>query len=43
MHRYWAAHFTEDWGEENPMGDDWIEKYKGELLYAMGMFDLMLG
>jgi hypothetical protein len=43
MHRYWAAHFTGDWGEENPMGKDWIEKYKGELVYAMDMLDVMLG
>lgn len=42
MHRYWAAHFTEDWGEENPMGEEWIEKYNGELTHAMNVLDLML-
>jgi hypothetical protein len=42
MHRYWAAHFTADWGDENPMGDDWIEKYQGELTHAMQILDLML-
>jgi hypothetical protein len=43
MHRYWAAHFTGDWGDNNPMGNDWILKYKDEIANAMDMLDLMLG
>ena len=43
MHRYWAAHFKGDWGDQNPMGADWIDKYKGELTNSMDVLDLMLG
>jgi hypothetical protein len=42
MHRYWAGHFTGDWGQDNPMGDEWVEKYKGECLHAMQILDVML-
>jgi hypothetical protein len=42
MHRYWAAHFTGDWGGENPMGEEWISAYKEELTHAMDVLDQML-
>ncbi len=42
MHRYWAAHFTGDWGAENPMGSEWVSKYKDELTHSMDVLDLML-
>lgn len=43
MHRYWAAHFTEDNETENAMPADWIERYKEEVPAAMDAFDGMLG
>ena len=42
MHRYWAAHFTDDYGPENPMGEEWVKKYKDELSNAMDVLDDML-
>lgn len=42
MHRYWAAHFTKDYGAEHPMGEEWIDLYKDELPHAMVVFDTML-
>lgn len=43
MHRYWGAHFTDDYGPENPMGQDWINTYRDELPHAMMVFDDMVG
>ncbi len=42
MHRYWGAHFQDDYGDENPMGAEWIEKYSGEVPHAMDVLDDML-
>lgn len=43
MHRYWGAYFTGDYGAENPMGEDWIAKYRDEVPHAMDVLDDMLG
>lgn len=42
MHRYWAAHFTKDYGATNPMSAEWIEKYKDEIPKAMDVLDGMI-
>lgn len=38
MHRYWAAAFPNDY-KENNMDTDWLQKYKGEVDFAMHEFD----
>jgi len=42
MHRYWAAAFP---GDYKKFGFDqkWVNTYKGEILYAMGKADEMIG
>lgn len=42
MHRYWAACFPEDY---NSFGyaHSWVDKYRHEIEYTMGVFDFMLG
>ena len=42
MHRYWAAAFPEDY---KTFGFDqkWVNTYKGEILFAMGKADEMIG
>jgi len=42
MHRYWAAAFP---GEYKNFGfdSDWVEMYSGEILFAMGKADEMIG
>lgn len=42
MHRYWAAHFTNDWEEGNPMPAEWITTYQGEVTHAMDILDLLV-
>ena len=42
MHRYWGAYFKDDYGDENPMGADWIAKYGAEVPHAMDVLDDML-
>lgn len=41
MHRYWAATFPEDY-QENELGEEWINKYSGEIDFAMSKFDEFL-
>jgi hypothetical protein len=43
MHRYWAAHFVDDYAPENPMSKEWQKKYGEEVLQAMTVFDRMVG
>jgi hypothetical protein len=42
MHRFWAATFPKD-AADNRMSEDWHQKYKGEIDYAMSVFDTMVG
>jgi hypothetical protein len=42
MHRYWAAAYPDDYTELN-LGQDWLDTYRGELDWAMGRADQMLG
>lgn len=42
MHRYWAAYFTQDYSPSNPMGQEWIDKYKEELPKSMDVLDGMI-
>jgi hypothetical protein len=35
MHRYWAAHRPEDYGRLG-LGRDWIETFRGEVMWATG-------
>lgn len=41
MHRYWGAAFPEDYGDK-PLDQEWIHKYKDEILFAMDKFDVIL-
>jgi len=41
MHRYWAALFPEEY-QEMKYGDDWIDTYSNEILFAMDATDKML-
>jgi hypothetical protein len=38
MHRYWAAVFPEDYESFN-LDKSWVEKYRGEIDFAMGKLD----
>jgi hypothetical protein len=40
MHRYWGATFPEDYAQ--PLDKEWIEKYRGEITFAMDKFDRVL-
>jgi len=42
MHRYWPATFTEDY-QATQWEDSWVRRFSGELDYAMGEADQMLG
>lgn len=42
MHRYWPATFTEDY-RATRWEDSWVRRFSGELDYAMGEADQMLG
>jgi hypothetical protein len=42
MHRYWPATFTDDYRVTNWNGS-WVRRFSGELDYAMGEADQMLG
>ncbi len=42
MHRYWPATFREDYSETK-WSDSWVRRFSGELDYAMGEADHMLG
>lgn len=42
MHRYWAAAFPEDY-ETLSLDPAWVEKYKGEVEFAMLKLDKMVG
>jgi hypothetical protein len=42
MHRYWPATFIDDYHEAK-WSDDWVRRFSGELDYAMGEADQMLG
>lgn len=42
MHRFWAAAYPND-VPDNSMPKDWMEKYSGEVEYAMSVFDMMIG
>ena len=43
MHRYWAATFPEDWGDELPYTADWRAEHEGELPFAMASLDQIVG
>lgn len=42
MHRYWAAGHPGDYAELK-LGDDWMDKYRGEVPWAMDQADDMIG
>jgi hypothetical protein len=42
MHRYWPATFREDYREAR-WSESWVRRFSGELDYAMGEADQMLG
>jgi hypothetical protein len=42
MHRYWAASFPADYSDVQ-LGDDWMDKYRGEVPWAMAQADAMIG
>jgi hypothetical protein len=42
MHRYWAAVFPEDYEEFN-LEHSWVEKYRGEIEFAMAKLDKIVG
>lgn len=42
MHRYWPATFTEDY-QATRWEDSWVRRFSGELDYAMGEADQILG
>lgn len=42
MHRYWPATFTGDYSATK-WSDEWVRKFAGEVDYAMGEADQMLG
>ena len=41
LHRYWAAAFPDQY-EVNHFSDDWINRYDGEILFALDHADAML-
>lgn len=41
LHRYWAASFPDNY-EVNHYSDDWIDRYDGEILFALDHADKML-
>ncbi len=41
MHRYWGASFPEDYAQ--PLDEQWIRKYAGEITFAMDKLDAVLG
>jgi hypothetical protein len=41
MHRYWAAHRPEDY-ERLGLGQDWIETFRGEVMWATGQAAAMM-
>ncbi len=41
MHRYWAATFPEDY-KDNNLSKEWINRYSGEIDFAMHKFDKFL-
>lgn len=44
MHRYWAAKFPDDYGDDPfDFEDSWIHTYHGEIEYTMSKFDQWLG
>ena len=42
MHRYWFAAFPQDWDTEL-YDEGWVQRFGGELPFAMDMLDLWLG
>lgn len=42
MHRYWAAGHPDDY-DEIGLGDDWMDRYRQEVPWAMGRADRMIG
>ena len=42
MHRYWAAAFPNDY-KQNNMDKEWLEKYGGEVDFAMNQLDSFIG
>jgi Type I phosphodiesterase / nucleotide pyrophosphatase len=42
MHRYWGAAFPADYGNDE-LDQAWIQKYRGEISFAMDKCDVMLG
>ena len=41
LHRYWAAAFPDNY-EVNHYSDEWIDRYDGEILFALDQADIML-
>lgn len=41
MHRYWAATFPKDY-KDNNLSEEWINRYSGEIDFAMHKFDKFL-
>lgn len=42
MHRFWAATFPEDY-EKFDLPDDWVDSYRDEIEWAMGLADEFVG
>lgn len=42
MHRYWYALFPEDYSEK-VYNDQWVERYRGEIMAAVDLLDIYLG
>jgi hypothetical protein len=42
MHRYWAAGHPQDYDQLN-LGEDWMDKYREEVPWAMAQADAMIG
>ena len=42
MHRYWAAHRPEDY-EGLGLGEDWVEMFRDEVIWATGQASAMIG
>ncbi len=42
MHRYWYALFPEE-GVDGAYGNEWVNRYNQEIVFALGLFDSFIG